>query len=161
MKPTIQNRTADALLFHLGHENARPIMRSVVATALDMLDAEAKADLVQFLTADQSAAIAPIDTTRCAVHTWFHPEPGQPCCWCVDGGRFLSLRSVLDRTRQGMQNCFYWDVQKSLAKSSHRRMSNAVSTSRRSRRGSRSGAESSGARRSASSRAPAPWSRRR
>ena len=27
---------------------------------------------------------APFDPKRCAVHTWFRPEPGQPCCFCVD-----------------------------------------------------------------------------
>lgn len=56
IKKTIQKRTTSALLWHLGYENDPPIMHNVIATALDMLDDKARADVIQYLSADQSAA---------------------------------------------------------------------------------------------------------
>ncbi len=43
--------------------------------------------------AELQSVPTPFDPTRCAAHTWFHPEPGQLCCFCVDAAKSAPQRT--------------------------------------------------------------------
>lgn len=55
------------------------------APSVDLGAGDWSAEVV--MRAEPQGAPTPLDPKRCAVHTWFNPEPGQPCCFCEDAAK--------------------------------------------------------------------------